>query len=92
MYRFESDCKTGYKDKKSVICRLCKTCVKYSGNTTNLNGHLNRYYYSARYPDASLKSATNVQQTLISVLEKQEAHGACIAHLFLPPKLFKGFC
>jgi len=23
---------------------------------------------------------------------KQEAHGACIAHLFSPPKLFKGFC
>jgi len=23
---------------------------------------------------------------------KQEAYGACIAHLFSPPKLFKGFC
>jgi len=23
---------------------------------------------------------------------EQEAHGACIAHLFSPPELFKGFC
>jgi len=25
-------------------------------------------------------------------INKQEAHGACIAHLFSPPKFFEGFC
>ncbi|XP_069128352.1 E3 SUMO-protein ligase ZBED1-like [Argopecten irradians] len=74
-FGFEKDNEGGYKDKKSAICRVCKSAVKYSGNTTNLNGHLNRYHYTVRYPQnsaAGKNTGTCFQPTLSNVLDRKQ--------------------
>ena len=46
-YKFEVDDKGEFVDKTKAVCMLCHITL-YSGNTTNLSGHLNRHHYSAR--------------------------------------------
>jgi len=43
-------------------------------------------------PVARFLFKDKVTPNYINFHNEQEAHGACIAHLFSPPKLFKGFC
>ena len=38
-----------FVNKKEAICKLCGTKTPYSGNTTNLSFHLNKFHYAERY-------------------------------------------
>lgn len=40
--KFGFHMRNGALDKNIAICKLCKTAVKYTGSTTNLNTHLVR--------------------------------------------------
>lgn len=80
-FGFEKDENDGYKNKKLAICRLCRTSIKYSGNTTNLGGHLNRYHYNERYKSdlsaISMKvggNASSSQPTIGNVFEKKQSY------------------
>lgn len=33
-----------YVDKNETVCKICQTCLRYNGNTTNLANHLLRYH------------------------------------------------
>lgn len=47
-------------DKKRVACKLCRTILKYSSNTTNLNDHLRRWHPSI---GTDTKSKTDKSKT-----------------------------
>ena len=47
-YKFEVDDNGEFVDRTKAVCMLCHITTPYSGNTTNLSGHLNRHHYSAR--------------------------------------------
>lgn len=36
----------GQTVKTKVTCKLCKATMPYSGNTTNMRSHLDRYHWS----------------------------------------------
>ena len=58
-------------DKKRVVCKLCSNVFKYSGNTTNLNDHMQR-----KHKDVGKPAATKTQPTLATLLSPKLAAGS----------------
>ena len=52
---------SGDLDKTKVICRQCRTELKYQGNTTNLKYHLSRYHQSPLAPTFLVSQPTITQ-------------------------------
>ena len=55
------------KDKTRVICKICKTVLKHSGNTTNMKTHLSRHHptHSTPTPTTKRNEVTSPSQNLI---------------------------
>lgn len=51
-FRFKVNEKGDILNKKEVVCRFCHHCIKYNGNTKNLNPHL---YHCTKEPSKSSK-------------------------------------
>ena len=63
----ESD--RGVVDKQSTICKLCSTVLKYTGNTTNMQTHLNRHHPAAS--KSSCATSPSSSSSKFEVVKKQ---------------------
>ncbi len=55
-------------DMTHVICKDCRTKVKYSRNTTNMRAHLSRYHPAALAGDGQMKPALAKNQPTLDTL------------------------
>jgi len=77
---------------------MCKISQLYFNNVRNVNEIFPSNYveslstHSWYVFNINFVNKMATSQPSLFVYKKEEAHGACIAHLFSPPKLFEGIC
>jgi len=74
-----------------------KLCVEqyiamlHKCNLISVTNHFTNIFTTNVFKILILSKHKNTTELKKNILQ-QEAHGACIAHLFSPSKLFEGFC
>lgn len=62
-------------DKSKVVCKLCNAHLKYNGNTTNMQKHIDRHHMSVSSSSRSVTSDTDSEAEKIDASQRRTVSG-----------------